>query len=269
MTFASLPRNHATAPDPGRTDTVIRTAVFDSLGVSQGGELTQQYALRLFAGMFPVQSAAIAKRLQDNPPGLRGSVWKRMNDFAESDLHGFTPDKVGGGLAVSGSLKWLLDAVEEGPVSPAGLEQRALYLGSAILRRDYRFAGHAGRRKKSESPTYGLYSASHNSHFLHYAYITSPRDAAPESVTSSASYAARTFADALETGDINTLEAVDTAQVTIRYLRAATATHLDYYQEHARLIPDAFMDNVMGDNLFRQLPKDSLRPYPEPACLPK
>ncbi len=259
---------------PGQTfgsiDERIRSIIFDALGVSQGGEMTQQHALHLFAVMNPDVSSAIRRRLQKpNQFDLYETVAKRIGGFAASDLHGLTSDSPSDRRVARESMGWLREAVAVGPVSPEAVHIRALHLGNMIFGRDLRSANRGSRGKSTEPATYGLYTANYNSHLLHYAYVADPLGLPPESVQSTASYAARSFTDAIAASDAEQLAGVGISQETVLHLRKVTSWHLDHYPSHRQLVDDAFMGNLLGDRLIGQLPEKGPTEYVDPFSLPR
>lgn len=256
---------------PAGVDTVIRSAIFDSFGVSQGGELTQEYTLHLFANMHPAHAAAIAKRLGSSVFELTYSIAGRTGGFAESPLHGITSGTVGDLTASGRAMQMLHRAIESEPVTQQAVYQRALYVGRRMAGRDARFLlGYGDRRKASEPPEYGLYTANHNSHLLHYAYIEDAGAIPARTLPSSARYAAVTLTSAVEAGDAAALIETNAAQPLIRNLRAVTTHHLEHYPEHTPLIDEGYMEHVRGDALLNQLPELPLQAQdPEPCGLPR
>lgn len=238
-------------------DSDFRSLVFDSLGVSQGNEPTQEYAIHLFVSMFPRYGAALAERVQTVGLELKDSAAIRAENFAGSNLHAMTGEYPGGRRPVRLATTWLREAVADvqaRPVSKGGIRKRALYLGAAMARRDVLSAKRGHRGKGRDPSKYDLFTADYNSHFLHYAYIENPRRIPDQSLLAGASLAARSLAAAIEKRDVSTLRHIRLSRVAIDCLRIVVPWHLSHYPAHQTLVPEAFMTNLMDDDFRRRLP---------------
>ena len=255
---------------PNNIDEHVRSVIFDSFGVSQGGTVAQEHAIYLFAAMNPAASAAFSQRLSSYDHKSYNNVANRNADFASTDMHGYTGSSVGGGNATFEAMGWLRHACKDEGVSRQAVYHRAVLLGSMMLDRDTLFANRGNRAKTVTEPArYSLYAANYNSHLLHYAYVIDPFKLPDQSMQTTAGYAARSFTGAIESSDTDVLIATGASQKTIEKLRTVTRWHLDHYPAHSEPVSPAFMNNVLGDDLLSQLPQQGPEYYPYICQLPQ
>jgi len=252
--------------EPNNVDAAIKSALFHSFAVSQGGETTQSYALRMQAGLFPRQNAYFAIRLARSTVGLVDQLGASAEGFVAGNKH---PGSVGGGRRTGYmlALREMRDSAEHPPVTEHGLNVQALQLGATMIGRDRRYLTRTEGRNKPPSDTYTLLGASHNSHFLHYAYLEDPEKLPKGSMQLAACYAARFTANVIACQDLTSLADVGFCRLDVDNLRIATSTHLAHYPEHADQVSPSFLTAVADNALRRALPTAD-RDYPYAAELP-